>query len=896
MISIFLFCSTLLVLGNAQVTCAKSKINIMPLGNSITGSFDKSSSYRYWTWSRLKSAGLEVHVDFVGYLCGVGDNGDPDDCGDPSFDCEEWDCDHEGWHNTYIRALAGKFSSSIRRGTPVPDVVLIHQGTNDVASGNDPAVMKGQMGIAIDTIRTYNPKAVILLAQIIPTNEPHNPELVPVYNDSLKSLAVEKNRPESPIVLVDQYSAFDPRWILADGLHPNAAGEQFIGYTFGDSLLSILEDLFATESEIICPVPYSWIELGDTVAIRARGGSFFGVDSLFYYENNIRIASRAGEDYNAKIHYWEPSFPGVHKLGVIVKDSAGRYDTSDIVRVNVIDSDTLFPCKIGTIQGQFYRSRYDGRRVRTSGIVTATAFVRNEFWMECGQGDGSSLTSDGIYVDLSGSPEIAVPNTGDSIIVVGMVEELGQWPENPLTSIRNVEQLSVLYSGASLPAPLSVDVLPGKAGQVSSLAERYEVFEGMRVTLAEGVAVAPSDTSGVFAFVLNRNLVRVPYVIENENGKVNYGPQVVLVDGRLWETPPTIRVGDTIQSFEAVIDYRNGIYVFQALPGQPVITPGDIASSPAPVSRRLGIAGSTTLTTMDFGSFYDTIDNHSRLDTVISPYDFEVRCEKAVRAIVDELQLPKLLILQGIETSDVPGEIAARVNSAEHSGYKALFDSTDSPDGLGCAFLYDSSFWSSADAYFMAGIAVDSSFGALSGNPTGAPLIGEFYYSPTRKITVVNCNLVSRRASPLFGTIYPPLRENVKHRANQAGVIRDWIDSIYSVDSDCEVIVAGQTNDLPFGTWDENLDNALSIIKGPDGSVSRLVSVYDSLPAFARFTRIEDGRAWMSHHILLSESLADRVLSCNPLHFNTLYEDAFGGDNTTAIRVSKYDALEIRFH
>jgi lysophospholipase L1-like esterase len=95
----------------------------------------------------------------------------------------------------------------------LPDVVLLHAGTNDICQRRGVAsTVNGISGI-IDVLRTVNPRIRILLAELInSSNCPPRP-----VNARLPALVADKNRPESPIALADQFSGFDPATMTYDG-------------------------------------------------------------------------------------------------------------------------------------------------------------------------------------------------------------------------------------------------------------------------------------------------------------------------------------------------------------------------------------------------------------------------------------------------------------------------------------------------------------------------------------------------------------------------------------------------------------------------------------------------------------------------------------------------------
>lgn len=217
----------------------------MPLGDSITEGRGGVSeiqlgfaSYRYWLWHELVDRGHPV--DFVGSQYGVW-NGPP-----PYTD---YDMDHEGhwgWRADQILAEITGWVESAR-----PDIVLIHLGHNDLWQGESIASTIVDLGGIIDGIRGVNPRAILLLARVIPPAL-GAPDSLPELNDQIDILGVQMNTPESPVIVVDHETGFDP-WIHTyDSVHPNELGEQFMAQRWLAPLDSIL-----THLADVAPVPAS---------------------------------------------------------------------------------------------------------------------------------------------------------------------------------------------------------------------------------------------------------------------------------------------------------------------------------------------------------------------------------------------------------------------------------------------------------------------------------------------------------------------------------------------------------------------------------------------------------------------------------------------------------------
>jgi lysophospholipase L1-like esterase len=211
---------------------SSATVKIMPLGDSITQSSKGQYSYRFYLWHSLIDKGYQV--DLVGSQEGV-DSGPP---ANPDFDMNHEG--HSGWRAdeilNHIQAWAASAS---------PDVVLLHIGTNDVCQKQSVGSTVADIEGIIDVLRTVNPRIRVLLAQLIDSSD--CPPLT--LNAKLPALVNAKNSTESPIILVDQHSGFDPVTMTYDGTHPNQSGDSRMADRWFEKLWPVLDAILARPSQ-----------------------------------------------------------------------------------------------------------------------------------------------------------------------------------------------------------------------------------------------------------------------------------------------------------------------------------------------------------------------------------------------------------------------------------------------------------------------------------------------------------------------------------------------------------------------------------------------------------------------------------------------------------------------
>jgi acyl-CoA thioesterase-1 len=167
--------------------------------------------------------------DFVGSRHGVGN-------GSPAY--PDFDMDHEG--HAGWKADEILFNVESWAAAASPDIVLLHVGHNDLCRGQSVASTIMDISDIVDVLRTVKPRIRILLAQLIASASSCHAG-IPALNARLAALVADKDRPESPVVLVDQYTGFDPSVMTYDGTHPNAMGDSHMAERWFEKLAPVLD-------------------------------------------------------------------------------------------------------------------------------------------------------------------------------------------------------------------------------------------------------------------------------------------------------------------------------------------------------------------------------------------------------------------------------------------------------------------------------------------------------------------------------------------------------------------------------------------------------------------------------------------------------------------------------
>lgn len=117
--------------------------------------------------------------------------------------------------------------------THVPDTVSIMIGINDLGDNNNSAnQVVADIGTMINQLRACNPNVRIHVNRLLYTNQTQAmKDAVDAVNGQLQTLANTKNTASatSPVWIIDASTGFNPVTQTYDAVHPNTAGEAYVG-------------------------------------------------------------------------------------------------------------------------------------------------------------------------------------------------------------------------------------------------------------------------------------------------------------------------------------------------------------------------------------------------------------------------------------------------------------------------------------------------------------------------------------------------------------------------------------------------------------------------------------------------------------------------------------------
>jgi hypothetical protein len=229
---------------------------IVPIGDSITQGNTNHLTYRYPLWKMLIDLGADF--DFVGSI----NYYDIINPAIPPYRGRDFDFDHEArvfYQTGEIVGNLPRWLSIGNNGTGgyMPDIALVHAGTNDAMLARPVAESVTNLTGIITTLQAHNPRVKVLLAKIIPIFNPFDSlqqgnANVNAINAQIPGIAAATDRPpgkpEARVIVVDQNTGFLANHTLPapsggdtyDGVHPSAVGEEKMARRWLEALQLLL--------------------------------------------------------------------------------------------------------------------------------------------------------------------------------------------------------------------------------------------------------------------------------------------------------------------------------------------------------------------------------------------------------------------------------------------------------------------------------------------------------------------------------------------------------------------------------------------------------------------------------------------------------------------------------
>lgn len=600
-----------------------------------------------------------------------------------------------------------------------------------------------------------------------------------------------------------------------------------------------------------------------------------------------------------------------------------------------INSGGPFTCTVNNtiaqIQGSGTASPLASATITTSGTVTALR--SNGFYLQMpSPGDGDPSTSDGIFVFTSSAPTASAA-IGNSVCVSGIVQEFT--PDVGFSTITEITSpiVTQLSAGNALPSPIALT--SSDFNPEGGLVQR-EKYEGMRVSVASITVVAPTQgtvdepnataaSNGVFFGVIpgTPRPFREPGI-----GAYDVLPPGAPATIPQWDdNPELLRVstaqliggtaldvttGATVSNLVGVIDYKFGQYTLLTDPSaSPAITAsGNVSFTAVPAS----LSNDLTLGSFNLQHFYDTVDDPSVSDVVLTATAFNNRLAKASLAIRNVIRMPDVLALQEVENLSTVQALATRIDSDATSAgqtppaYSAFLQPGNDIGGINNGFLVKSSKINvvSVIQYGKTATYTDPTTGNQATLNDRPPLVlhataqapgsnRTFAFTVIgnhlRSLIGVNDNTPSGSATT--GTRVRAKREaGAEFLANLVQTFQAAGENVFVVGdlnayqlNDGYVDVLGVIRGNPAPASED-------VIAGAAGLVSPILTDgVDLIASDQKYSDTFDGTAQVLDHFMFTSSVASSIRQVAYGRLNADFPEAYRTDSTRPERVSDHDPV-----
>ena len=511
---------------------------------------------------------------------------------------------------------------------------------------------------------------------------------------------------------------------------------------------------------------------------------------------------------------------------------------------------------IWAIQGSVSRSPQIGERLTAVGLVTGAFPEMDGFFLQSLDPDGDPLTSDGLFIaadNLGGRVQ-----QGDIVQVTGRVrEDAGQ------TILRPALPVDIVVRSGE-PAVEIGPIVYDPPADPAEAAIYKESLEGMLVTInAPAVVVGPSNQYGEFMVVYEKWETDLVRRTDEQNGFVMWVDDATFISHEDQSTLSlAVARGDVINEVTGPLTYT-----FSNFKIAPLITP-DVQYGQHPLPSLAEAAGNQlSVATFNVENLIDTaIPNPADLPR-LSEEEYIQRLDKVAQTII-ALGAPVIVALQEVENIGVLQDLAGRPLLSDYHYSPYLLEGNDSR-GIDVGYLVRD------DRATVEDFAILDAPNALFSRP---PLMlqGTVHLdSGDEQLILLNNHFLSLSAGEL---------QTEAVRNNQAAWNAGLVDRLSAENPDAHIIVLGDLNSFyrtkPLDTLQERgLYHAYGFFEDDE-----------LLP----YTYIYEGSAQSLDHILMSESLFERLSLVEALHTNADFPIPDPADSSPR-RVSDHDPLLVMF-
>ncbi len=659
---------------------------------------------------------------------------------------------------------------------------------------------------------------------------------------------------------------------------------------------------------------------GITVAgnLSAVGGP---VNQTFYDDGSNGDVTAGDGIFSFQVTVASGTVAGTKNLGATISDAQVRSGSANIAL-------TIEPpvIAIHDIQGSGNVSPHTGELVATTGIVTGVK--SNGFFIQTPDAnvDSDPNTSEGIFVFTSSAPAAAAA-VGNSVKVTGIVQEYipsGDPYSPPMTELAGSPAVTLLSTGNALPTPITLTA--GDTDPAGSL-EQLERFEGMRMHVDSLTVVGPTlgsvneanatgTSNGVFYAVITGVArpfrepgIQVPDPLPagspSSIPRFDANPELLQVDsdGQVGATKIEVTSGAVMANVTGPLDYSYRTYMILPDPPTAPTVAGNHDAIPVP----LACPAEFTVASFNMQRFYDTINDPTTSDAILTATAFNNRLNKASLAIRGILRTPDILGVEEMENLSTLQAVADKINNDAltagdpNPNYQPFLVEGNDVGGIDVGFLVKASRVNVID---VTQEGKDTTYiSPVSGLPemlndrpplvlhaTVQPPVGTPY-----PVTVIVNHLRSLLSidDPSDG---PRVRAK---RAAQAEFLANLIQGWQTANPSEHILSVGDYNAYQFN---DGYVDVMGTILGTPAPFNQVVLATNPLvspvlielgnlvPADQRYSYVESGNAQVLDHILATGNLMSRFDGLFYARNDADFPESYRSDPARPERISDHDA------
>lgn len=519
---------------------------------------------------------------------------------------------------------------------------------------------------------------------------------------------------------------------------------------------------------------------------------------------------------------------------------------------------------IWAVQGDGFRTPYEGERLTTEGVVVGVFPGLGGFFIQNPTPDDDPFTSEGLFVSVPERLRGLVPlldardpaaYNGTLVRVTGTVRELYRQTALEIASADDVQVLGQ----AAVPQPV-VLTPPEDPAQAPAY---FEALEGMLVALERGVAVAGTNRYGETVLVpaarfdgthvFRHEAVGYTVMIDDGSfGSFKYGDEMLY----------RAAFGDELRGIVGPLAFTYGNYKIEPLQ-PPQVVAAEHTVTPLPEAP----LDAFSVMTWNVENLFDPVEPHPYSPKPPLPGEYRTDVAKVANTI-RLAGCPTVVAVQEVENLRVLEDIAAHAALAECPYAAYLIEGHDSR-------LIDVGYLVRTDR---ATVVAVRQFDAPEGLTSRPPLVLHLEVQTPRgafPVYIINNHFTSMAGGELV---------TEPRRVAQARWVLSIMEQIRREDPAAQFVVLGDLNSY--------YDSApLDVLRDEGG----LQHVLEWVPPEERYTYIYQGHAQILDHILVTPDLFALLDAVWVLHLNADYPPPDSGDESP-FHKSDHDPVVALFH